>query len=218
LERAHDAHAVTRRDPRRGRRVHPRQQPVEPRVAEALPDGLEPPAQLGIARRPGEEALQERLQVEAGPARDDRQPTPGRDAAERFAGAPRVLRRGEIRVGRDDVDEVVRNEGALLRKRLRAADVEAAIDRQAVAGDDLAAVAERQPERERALAGGRRPDDRDQRRRSNRQTVHSRTSVSSTTAPRICWRNASFKGAGPRSPLAEGLDDVALVLGPERAL
>src|SRR5262249_60168489 len=101
---------------------------------------------------------------------------------------------------------------------VRPAAVGAAIDRQAVAGDGLAAVAERQPERERALAGGRRPDDRDQRRRSNRQTVHSRTSVSSTTAPRICWRNASFKGAGPRSPLAEGLDDVALVLGPERAL
>src|SRR5262249_46225860 len=159
-----------------------------------------PLAKLGVARRPRKEALEEGLQIETGPARDDGQPATGRDATEGVAREPRVLRGGELRVGRDDVDEVVRNEGALLRKCPAAAAVQAAADRQAVGGAGPAAVALRNAERERALAGRRRPDDREQRRRRSRQTVHSRTSVSRTTAPRICWRNASFKGAGPRSP------------------
>src|SRR2546425_1416499 len=81
----------------------------------------------------------------------------------------------------------------LLDRRLGAPDVEAAVDLQAVAGDDLAALGESEAQAERALARGGRADERDQeRRRHSRHTVHSRASARRMTAPRICWRVTSF--------------------------
>ena len=77
----------------------------------------------------------------------------------------------------------------LLEGGLGAPDVEAAVDLEAVAGDDLAPAREREAQAEGALPGGGRADERDQERsRHSRHTVHSRASASRITAPRICWR------------------------------
>ena len=91
-----------------------------------------------------------------------RKPPSRRDVAD---GRPRTapVFRGRKVLGRiSNVDEVVRHEPLLLRRRLGAADIEAAIHLEAVAGDDLAIVGEGQLQAEAALARRGRAHDRDQ--------------------------------------------------------
>ena len=69
--------------------------------------------------------------------------------------------RGGVLLGRiDDVDEMMRNAAALGSRDLVGADVEAAIDRGRIAVDDLAVEPLGERERQRALAGRGRPEDR----------------------------------------------------------
>ena len=60
------------------------------------------------------------------------------DLAEGCAGLAGVVAGGEGMVGGGDVDEVVRNEGALFERGLGGAEVHAAIDGYGVATDDFA--------------------------------------------------------------------------------
>ena len=102
----------------------------------------------------------------------------------------RVARRG-VDLGRlDDVDEMVRDALLRLGRHLVGADVEAAIDRGRVAGDDLAAEVTRHRQRQRRLAGGRRSEDGDEGGRSAQHAICLTTSAASsaTTASRpSCW-------------------------------
>ena len=184
LERADDPDAVPSVSACRGRGIEALEQPVEPRVAEAGRDPLQAGPQRLVAGRSFEQPLQQRPQVEAGPPRHDRKPPARPDPRDRRARQARVVGGGEAGVRLDDVDQVVRHARPLRGRRLGAADVEPAVDLEAVAGDDLARVLAGEAQRERALAGGGRSDDRDQRRGHSRHSTSSSSAASSRTAPR----------------------------------
>ena len=121
-------------------------------------------AQRFMARRRGEEAIEQRAQVEACSATDDGQAAALRDLADGLAGEAAVVSGGAGLVGRGDVDEVVRDAGALGQGGLGCADLHAAIDGDGVAGDDFAGESLGEGEGKRGLAAGGGAGDDDERR------------------------------------------------------
>ncbi len=196
LERAHHADPVARLDPGRRRRVHPPQEPVEPRVAVAFRDRGQPPAQRLVARGPLEETGEQGAQVEARPSGDDGQAPAAPDVLQRVPRQPRGVGGGEGLVRLDHVQQVVPHLPLLLRGRLGGADVQAAVDLLAVAGDDLAAPLARQPHGQGALARGGGTDDGQEGSESSRHNSSSRTAASSSTAPRSCCGVGRLTSAG----------------------
>ena len=115
-----------------------------------------------MLRRGGEEAVDERAQVEAGAAGDDGQVAAFGDAGEGFAGQAAVVAGGAGLVGPGDVDQVVRDEGALFVRGLGGADLHLAIDGDGVAADDLAVELFGETQGERGLAAGGGADEHDE--------------------------------------------------------
>ncbi len=116
----------------------------------------------------GEEAVDEGAQVEAGAAGDDGQVPAFNNSSKGFAGLAAVVPCGAGFIGRDDVDHVVLDEGALFVSGLSGADLHLAVDGYRVAADDLAAELCGEPECERGLAAGGRADEDDERLVSGR--------------------------------------------------
>ena len=79
----------------------------------------------------------------------------GGDAADGFAGEAAVVAGGEGLVGRGDVEQVVRDAGALVGRGLGGADLQAAVDGDGIAGDDLAGELLGKVEGEGGFAAGR---------------------------------------------------------------
>jgi hypothetical protein len=98
---------------------------VQPAVAVALGQPVQAAPQRLVPRRPFEESVKQRAQVEPRPAHDERRPAPRGDLVQTGPRPPRVVRRRERLVGLHDVDQMVRNLAALVAAGLRAADVEA---------------------------------------------------------------------------------------------
>ena len=120
-------------------------------------------ALAGFLGRGGEEAVDERAQVEAGAAGDDGQVAPFGDASEGFAGLAAVVACGAGFVGPGDVDHVVLDEGALFARGLGGADLHLAVDGDGVAADDLAVELFGEAECERGFAAGGGADEDDER-------------------------------------------------------
>ena len=95
-------------------------------------------AKAGVDVWRREEAVQQCAKIETGAARDDREPSAAGDAGEGLAREPAPVSGGEGLVGVDDIKQVVRNQGALVRRRLGGADLHLAIDGYGIAADDLA--------------------------------------------------------------------------------
>jgi hypothetical protein len=97
---------------------------MQERDVAPLGDRLQPPPQGGVAARPGKQAARQRAEVEAGPAREDRQASARVDVADRGRRVARILRRRVV-VGRfGDVDQMVRDPAAIASRNLVRADVE----------------------------------------------------------------------------------------------
>ena len=92
----------------------------EPRVERGAPEArrllLEARAQRRVAPRRGDDAVEQRAQVEAGAAGDDGQPPARRDVGDGGVGERDEARRVHPLPRLDDVEEVVRDRGALLRR------------------------------------------------------------------------------------------------------
>lgn len=139
LEGPYDSNSVLRGDARGCRRVQSPKNRVKMRLAQPICENRKPASQRLVPRRSIEEAVKERLEVEAGPPNDDGVPAPlggFRDSPLRQTD-PRGRR--ELLVGVHNVDEVMGHPRSLFEGGLRAANVEAAVDLEAVARNDLAA-------------------------------------------------------------------------------
>src|SRR5688572_12934263 len=113
-------------------------------------------AQLLRPGRPGEQTIQQRAQVKSGAADDDRQSPAITDLGEHRAGIANVIAGTIDARGLDDIEEVVRRPGTLLRRGLRSPEVELAIEGYGVAVDDLSgkALSHRERKSRLAAAGG----------------------------------------------------------------
>ncbi len=85
-------------------------------------------AERFVALRRGEEAVEERAEIEAGASGDDGQASALRDAGDGFAGEAAVVSGGAGLVWGEDVDEVVGDAFALGECGLGGADLHAAVD------------------------------------------------------------------------------------------
>ena len=117
------------------------------------------------AARAREQPPPQRAQIEPGAARDDRKPAAVDDRRDGRGGKLDVISSGELRVGIDDVEKMVRHASTSLEGQLRGPDVETSVDLERIAADHFAAVALTELDGELALARARRADDGDERRR-----------------------------------------------------
>ncbi len=117
-------------------------------------EGTEAVAQGGIDGGCGKEAVEERAEIEAGAADDERKTAAGGDAVDSFASMPGPVAGGEGLVGVDEVEAVVGDEGAIFRGGLGGADLHAAVDGDGVAGEDFGGEVLRKAEGEVGFAGG----------------------------------------------------------------
>jgi hypothetical protein len=124
-------------------------------------------AQFLQALRAGEQAFQQRAQVQTGSAHHDRSAPAPLDVVQHLACAAGVFAGGHIVAGIDGVKQVMRCAGAFCRRWFGAADVEVAIDGDRIAVDDFAGEALGQRQRQRGLAAACRADD------GNQQRLHS---------------------------------------------
>ena len=120
-----------------------------------------------MARGACEQAFGQGAQVEAGSAGDDGQFAAAGNIAQGGAGLAAVFAGGEGLIGIGDVDEVMRNAGALFGAGLGGAEVHAAIDGNGIATDDFAVEPLGEGERERGLAAAGRAEEDDGERRSS---------------------------------------------------
>jgi hypothetical protein len=118
-------------------------------VAEAL-------TQVFVTSGAGEEAICKCAEIEAGSTGDDGEFVAVGNFAQGCAGLPAVVAGGEGLVGVGDVDEVMRDAGALFGCGFGGAEVHAAIDGDGIATDDFSveALGERAGERSFAAPGG----------------------------------------------------------------
>jgi hypothetical protein len=214
LERAHRAHAVARRDARRGRGVERPELRAQVRVAA----GLELGPQRRIGGGAGDEPSGERARVEASAADQKDRPTARVHVARSGPRRPGPAPRRHRLVRRDQVERVVRDLGAQRAARLGGADVEAPVHLHRVGAHDLGARAAGDLAGELGLAGARRPDDRDDPRlrrahprRRKRRSSSARSSAvaigrpcgqfgNQISASRSAWSAATAR-ASSRSPL-----------------
>ena len=112
------------------------------------------------------------------------------------AAASRAYRAAEYSSSRiGDVDQMVRDAAALGQRHLVGADVESAIDGGRIAADDFPAEPLRERDAERALAGGGRAEDRDERGRVREPRRASRRERAQSERP------ARARPAAARSPI-----------------
>ena len=144
------------------------EEPVQPLGLVPFGAAAEAAAEVFTTGRAREEAFGEGAEIEACSAGDDGEFVARGDVAEGGASAARVFSSGEGLVGVDDVDEVMRDAGALFGGGLGGAQVHAAVDSDGVAGDDFALEAFGESEREGGFAGAGRAEEEDGGRRLRR--------------------------------------------------
>ncbi|MCY1515204.1 hypothetical protein D9M68_497800 [compost metagenome] len=137
LERALDALAVLRCEPRGGDGVDLRQPRMHGRPAERGGFGVQARAHGGVGRGHGVDAVEQRLEVQHGAAHEQRQRAARADGVDEPRGVGDEGG-GAVAVARiEDVDQVVRHRGLLGGGGLGGADVHAAVDQRRVDADDL---------------------------------------------------------------------------------
>ena len=160
LQRAGDAGAVARLQPFAHHRIAPRKLGMQGLDAVALEPRAHRLADFGGHRRHVGKPAQQRLEVEAGAADEDRQLVPRARLGQRRRrvlepGADRTVHRGVAMAV-----QPVRNARLVVRRRPRGNDAQVAIDLHGIRIDDDAAAFFGQRQRQRRLAAGRRPCDK----------------------------------------------------------
>ena len=134
------------------------QKPMNERLAPLLRQRFQLFTVRVVARSLVEDiALQERLDVKPRAADDERQLAARPDAFDRLARETLEIHDVERSLGRENVDEMMRHDASLLFRRLRRADVEAAIKEHGIARDDLRVQPLGESQGKRRLADRRRP-------------------------------------------------------------
>ena len=153
LQRALDALRIGGMDARSGGRVNLRKLRVQRRPAVLPRFRSDCGADFGVGLRHVGQAVEQRAEIQASAARQDRQLAARDDAVDRGARVACELR-SRIRLPWiAQIEQVVRHLRLLLRRRLRGADVEAPIDQRRIHADDFASKACRELQRVRTLAG-----------------------------------------------------------------
>jgi hypothetical protein len=108
----------------------------------------------------GDQSVEHGAEVESGAAADNGQAAASGDIARGGAGQASVFAGGEKGIRSDQVDEVVRNAGAIRGRGFGGADLEFTIDGNRIATNDFSAEAQGKVEGKRGLsAGGRAGND-----------------------------------------------------------
>ncbi len=126
--------------------------------AASLRNRFEADAERRVPRRTRKQSARERPVIKAGAANDNRELSAAVDVADGRRGVARVLGGGVLARGIGNIDEVMWNPTLIGRRDLIGTDIKPAIDRGRIAVDDLAIEPLGERERERTLAGGRRPE------------------------------------------------------------
>jgi len=160
--------------PRRRFRIKSAQEPVQRSGVARLARG-QTCTQIVIARRTGEQSVQQRPKVEPGPASHHRYVVTCGNFTECVRCPTRELARSEDFVRINNVDEVVRDAAPLCQRHLGCPNVKMAIDLQRITIDDFALKGQGNTKGQVALAGTCRADNRNQREkrffRSSRQNT-----------------------------------------------
>lgn len=150
-------------DGTRRRRIETRENAMQPRRM-FLRANSKLRTQSFIALWRGREAFEQRAQIKSGATGNDRQFATLRDSRDGLASQPRIVSRCARPVWREDVQQMMRHERPFFVRRLRGADLHAAVDRDRVARDNLGGKVFRKSNCERRLAACRRSGDNNQRR------------------------------------------------------
>src|SRR5689334_6080511 len=144
-----------------GFHIKPAQKPIQSRrpPSSQIP---EPRPKVDVADRSRREALEQRAQVKAGAAHHDWKPAAELNRRNNFSGQARIRTSREVLIEIDDVDQVMTNAAPLDRRQLGAADLQAAVDLNRVATDDLSRESFGQHQAEFTFAGTRGTKDHDQ--------------------------------------------------------
>lgn len=217
-------------NPSRGDRIPTEEDTVERLHASSLGEISEARAQSLVAPRPGKEAESKRAKVQARPAHHDRHESTSMDVFDTWDRGLDIAGGRELLVGWHDVEKMMRYTAASIRRDLRGPHVEASIDLQGVASDDLPRERLRNPEAELALSRAGGTDDSDERRRDAhaQMAIHRARSTMSATTPRTMAPRSSFfekekftDGHLPSDDvlhLPEELDELRFVARAERPL
>ena len=123
---------------------------------------LKLPSDGFIFAGPGEEPVEERLEVEASPPGDEGDIFSLMDRVDRVQGLGREVGRGELGEARDDIQKMVGDLLPVFQRGFVGADIEAPIDLHRVTVDDLAADGSGQVYGRSAFSDAGRADDEDQ--------------------------------------------------------
>ncbi len=147
------------------------------------------PAQGGVfSVRRKAHVRQERVHIQPGAARDDRQAAPRADLRDAAGREPDVIRHAERLRRVPEPHQVVRHTAHLGRRGLRRSDREPAVNLHGVGGDDLAAETERKRDRQPGLSRRGGADDRGDRNLPHHRDLPNRRSSS----PRISTKETGL--------------------------
>jgi hypothetical protein len=159
---ANELGVVVGMDTRGGSGIEAAENAVQPRGTVLLRTMPEAFTEFLRSLRPGEEAVEKSAEVEAGAAGDDGEMLAGGDFCESLTSEAAVIACGTEVVGGQNINEVVRSEGAFGEGGLGGAEFHAAIDGDGIAIDDFAVEALREREGESSLATAGRPEQGDE--------------------------------------------------------
>lgn len=160
LEGTDDAAEIVRVESCCGDRINAGEPSVEPFRSLSAGFVFELPPELPVCRGTLEDAPEDAPEVQAGAADKQRRPAAGANLLADLGGGTDVLREAELFVRFEDVDQMVRDCGALVRGRFGGPHVHSAIQGHRVERDDLRIESAGQFQGERGLAAGGRPADK----------------------------------------------------------
>ena len=148
----------------RSLRIQTPQDPVQINRPPSLHCVPQSSAQFLRPLRTRKQPLQQRAQVKAGPANNNRQVAASLNVIQNLSSLARILPGRHIGVGRNEVEQMMRDARSFFRARLGRADLELPVHRHRIAVDDLSLKPFREFERKRSLAAGGGTQNRNQQR------------------------------------------------------
>lgn len=154
LNCTHQLRRVVRMNARSGNGIKARKQAMQPARTTALAAARHASPQIVIALRAREQTLNECAEIEASATGDDRRSSSGNDGVHGGASLPRVVARGEVAVRISDVKQVMRNKRTFGSGGLGGADIQATVNGDRVATDNLGRKATGKCKCKRGFAAG----------------------------------------------------------------